>query len=282
MITRKKKTLKLTKESTISYETGVASSTKWFLNDYCVFRYRGYYYDTETGFYYLQSRYYNPTWGRFINADNYINANGDLIGFNMFAYCSNNPVMYADITGHSMEWLGAVGRFLGGFIIAATGIAAMITTLSSLSGNGTLLTEELAVTMYGVFMMASSWDSSIKSDMDAINWNPFNSDPDKQEVNKVSFYKGQPIIVFNSNDISSFSFGVMALNSNDKADINTVKHEWGHYAQLAFQGPAAFTKFVAIPSLSYNIYCKITGDWTNYYKMPWEAYADYLGGVKDR
>ena len=35
------------------------------------FRYRGYYYDSETGFYYLQTRYYDPTICRFINADNY-------------------------------------------------------------------------------------------------------------------------------------------------------------------------------------------------------------------
>ena len=63
------------------------------------FRYRGYYYDTETGLYYLQSRYYNPYWGRFLNADGYINANGDLIGFNMYAYCSNNPVMRVDYCG---------------------------------------------------------------------------------------------------------------------------------------------------------------------------------------
>ena len=63
------------------------------------FRYRGYYYDTETQLYYLQSRYYNPAWGRFLNADGYVNANGDLIGFNMYAYCSNNPVMFVDPTG---------------------------------------------------------------------------------------------------------------------------------------------------------------------------------------
>ena len=66
---------------------------------YNPFRYRGYYYDTETGFYYLQSRYYNPQWGRFLNADGYVNANGDLIGFNMYAYCSNNPVMSIDPFG---------------------------------------------------------------------------------------------------------------------------------------------------------------------------------------
>ena len=65
------------------------------------FRYRGYYYEVETGYYYLQTRYYNPEWGRFLNADGYINANGDILGYNMFAYCGNNPVMGYDPTG---EW----------------------------------------------------------------------------------------------------------------------------------------------------------------------------------
>ncbi len=67
------------------------------------FRYRGYYYDTETGFYYLQSRYYDPTVGRFLNADGIIGANGGILGYNMFAYCSNNPVMYVDFTGAFCE-----------------------------------------------------------------------------------------------------------------------------------------------------------------------------------
>ena len=48
------------------------------------FRYRGYYYDLETGFYYLNSRYYDPTTGRFINADAYVNGNGDIIGYFFF------------------------------------------------------------------------------------------------------------------------------------------------------------------------------------------------------
>ena len=70
---------------------------------YNPFRYRGYYYDTETGLYYLQSRYYNPAWGWFLNEDGYVNANGDLIGFNMYAYCSNNPVMGYDPSGYADE-----------------------------------------------------------------------------------------------------------------------------------------------------------------------------------
>ena len=62
--------------------------------------YRGYVYDHETGLYYLQSRYYNPEWGRFLNADALISTGG-LLGNNMFAYCGNNPVSREDPTGHS-------------------------------------------------------------------------------------------------------------------------------------------------------------------------------------
>ena len=63
-------------------------------------RYRGYYYDSETGFYYLQSRYYDPAIGRFINADSYASTDATgLLSTNMFAYCENNPVMRVDPTG---------------------------------------------------------------------------------------------------------------------------------------------------------------------------------------
>ena len=78
--------------------TGTGANT---IGVYNPFRYRGYYYDTETSLYYLNSRYYDPNVGRFLNADIYINANGDLIGFNMFAYCSNNPVNRIDFLGTS-------------------------------------------------------------------------------------------------------------------------------------------------------------------------------------
>ena len=63
------------------------------------FRYRGYYYDKESGLYYLQSRYYDPVVGRFINADAILGANGDMSSYNMFAYCGNNPIVRADPTG---------------------------------------------------------------------------------------------------------------------------------------------------------------------------------------
>jgi RHS repeat-associated protein len=63
-------------------------------------RYRGYYYDTETGFYYLQSRYYDPVIGRFINADSQLNGSKGFLGYNMFAYSLNNPVNMLDHGGN--------------------------------------------------------------------------------------------------------------------------------------------------------------------------------------
>ena len=64
-------------------------------------RYRGYYYDWESGFYYLNSRYYDPEIGRFISPDSYVSTGQGLIGYNMYAYCGNNPVLFADYNGRS-------------------------------------------------------------------------------------------------------------------------------------------------------------------------------------
>ena len=68
-------------------------------------RYRGYYYDNESGFYYLQSRYYDPSIGRFINADTYVSTGQGFVGYNMFAYCGNNPVLFSDPKGIFFKWL---------------------------------------------------------------------------------------------------------------------------------------------------------------------------------
>ena len=60
------------------------------------FRYRGYVFDEETGLYYLRSRYYNPRWGRFVNADSILTRNA-------YAYCLNSPLAFKDKNGHSTE-----------------------------------------------------------------------------------------------------------------------------------------------------------------------------------
>ena len=78
---------------------GNASTSATHIANINPLRYRGYYYDTETGFYYLQSRYYDPAMHRFINADSLASTGQGILGTNMFAYCLNNPVRRIDVSG---------------------------------------------------------------------------------------------------------------------------------------------------------------------------------------
>ena len=79
-------------------------------NDYVLarvnpIRYRGYYYDQDTGLYYLNARYYNPEWRRFISPDDTAYLDPDTPnGLNLYAYCNNDPINYADPSGHDPEW----------------------------------------------------------------------------------------------------------------------------------------------------------------------------------
>ena len=65
------------------------------------FRYKGYYYDNETGMYYLKSRYYDAEIKRFICADGYFSTGVGKHDCNMFLYCNNNPIMNVDVNGYS-------------------------------------------------------------------------------------------------------------------------------------------------------------------------------------
>ena len=104
--------------------TGTLATTLGVLNP---FRYRGYVYDEETGFYYLKSRYYDPETCRFISADVLLSTGQGVIGHNCFAYCNNNPVNACDSEGvfpflAVTAIIGAVvGAVAGGIIAAANG-----------------------------------------------------------------------------------------------------------------------------------------------------------------
>lgn len=89
-------------------------------------RYRGYVYDQETGFYYLNSRYYDPAVGRFINPDSLLNQESAL-GNNMFAYCLNNSMNMTDTEGNLpflavTAIIGAVVGAVAGGVVAAKAV----------------------------------------------------------------------------------------------------------------------------------------------------------------
>ncbi|MFT3950864.1 MAG: RHS repeat-associated core domain-containing protein [Oscillospiraceae bacterium] len=93
--------------------TGTLASTVGTINP---FRYRSYYYATDSGLYYLQSRYYDPVVKRFVNGDCYTSTGQGFVGNNMFAYCNNNPVMFVDSDGtmirEALAFIGIYGTFL--------------------------------------------------------------------------------------------------------------------------------------------------------------------------
>ena len=98
------------------------------------FRYRGYFYDVETGLYFLKTRYYDPTIGRFINIDsiNYVDPES-INGLNLYAYCGNNPIMYIDESGHLPKWLGTTLKILAGVAIVAGLAVASVATGGTVS-----------------------------------------------------------------------------------------------------------------------------------------------------
>ena len=107
------------------------------LGHYNPLRYRGYVYDNETGLYYLNSRYYNPTWGRFINADEYLSAGENLLSTNVFAYCYCDPINLKDPNGNiaeaaliftdlSAELIASIAAALGVTVIWVVGIILIV------------------------------------------------------------------------------------------------------------------------------------------------------------
>lgn len=201
-----------------------------------------YTYDTDTGFYYLKARYYDPETGRFISQDSTDYANPKAIsGLNLYAYCGNNPVMLIDPAGTMAEML-------------FTGLGGFITQLV------------VSVWSYVGFAVASIWDKDIRKDMNDIGWNPFNSDASIVENStKVSFYKGVPVIRV-KNMGGSMSLGAIFLDETHGA--NELMHERGHNTQLMSMGLGNYLIQIGIPS-----------PWKNGDDTPWELSASLLGGA---
>jgi len=243
--------------------TGSMANT---LGQYNPFRYRGYYYDRETGFYYLQSRYYDPTVARFLNADGIVGANGGIEGYNMFAYCNNNPVMYADDSGYAIR-----------------NNTVIINDDGSEAPPISYLGDESVVDTF-FDAVEESWNN-LKEDIE--NFNIDNEDESIVfESTYFSAYKGKLVIRHNSEFLTSWAiFGTIWLNHNvdlkdDKKKSETLNHEYGHTLQEEELGLAKYLAGVAVPSIVVNVISRFDDEVKkNYYKYPWEADADRRGGV---
>ena len=145
-------------------------------------RYRGYVYDEDTTLYYLQTRYYEPTTGRFINADNtiFIGATGTVLSTNIFTYCENNPINFRDPTGKWCISVGIEGQaaFVFGVYFAvalnidnkwnisftiATGLQIITNASASFSGYVAFYTNKTVNSLSGWGVSTSaSWSIGVK------------------------------------------------------------------------------------------------------------------------
>ena len=249
---------------------GSKNESDTFIGNINPFRYRGYYYDAETGLYYLKTRYYDPETGRFITIDDVSYLAPDTInGLNLYAYCGNNPVMRIDENGNawwnpfSWDW-GKIGKRI---------IGAIAATL----GTGLALQVAVSTISYVGMAIGAIFSEDIRSDMNRIHWNPFNSDEELVLKSKyVSFYKGVPVFRIGGNRSGTFGGIFLTRETNYRSNaVGILKHEWGHSVQQIILGPIIFFIGIALPSAGEWQKDK----WGDYYLSPWEITADMIGGV---
>jgi len=134
------------------------------------FRYRGYYYDTESGFYYLMSRYYDPVTHRFINADGYFQSGGNILDANMHSYCGNNPIMFADPTGLCYEpQYTSAGTYIGKYWVIKTAVPGVPGFCNSCKSNGSNSGNKYYVESNKYYVESSKNNKNTKGDS---NWTP--------------------------------------------------------------------------------------------------------------
>lgn len=124
--------------------TGSKATTIGVINS---FRYKGYYFDAETEFFYCNARYYSPEFCRFISPDSaqYLEPE-NVNGLNLYAYCGNDPINYADPSGHMPKWAKWV---IGGAVIAGLTIATVATGGAAGGVAGFVLAEALKGAVVG-------------------------------------------------------------------------------------------------------------------------------------
>ncbi len=208
-------------------------------------RYRSYYYDNDTDFYYVSSRYYDSSVCRFVNYDGYTSTGQGYIGHNMFAYCGNDPINRVDPSGYG--FFGDLWNKITDVVDdACKWVADKVEQVSEFINN--------------------------EDEMKVLN------------AKFIAFYKGKMVIKLPIGT-NAASYGIIFMGNKIAADaegIRTVRHEYGHTQQLERMGLLQFTARVAIPSVTCNLLDRVDMLPCDYYSLPWEYQADMYGGVTGR
>ncbi|MBQ9756339.1 MAG: hypothetical protein IJV99_01940, partial [Clostridia bacterium] len=165
-------------------------------------------------------------------------------------------------------------------------VVGQLNMYSYCGNNPIMCTDESGEAFFIAYIAAlimSIWDADVRADMNAIGWNPFNTNADlAAQATKISFYKGSAVISQNLIGTCA-AFGTIWKNSNRPTKGIDIQHEYGHNIQEMILG-IFYWPCVVIPSvINYHI-----GDYLNYeeelrdkmyYSKIWERTADWLGGV---
>ena len=191
------------------------------------FRYRSYYYDNETKLYYLNSRYYNPLWGRFLSIDDYIGSFGTINGLNLFQYGFNNPVNYTDDEGSWPKWIKKLGK-----------LAKKVWNKFVEICNDSLTTLKNAFVFdhgVGVGLGGSAQIGPIKGQISTY-----------KDINTLTINNGN----INSNDSASFSSGINLKSPKTSVGLGLDVTEKMHYNYNPFSLP---NKMLENPNSSISI-----------------------------
>lgn len=207
----------------VTDENGNAITSQTHIGNLNPFRYRGYYYDTESGLYYLMSRYYNPVTHRFINADGYFQSGGNILDANMHSYCGNNPIMFSDPTGLCYEaQYTSAGTYIGSYWVVKIAIPGTPGFCNKCKSYGPRNSNNVS------YNRSSAQPSNSKPDYFAVNNSAGYADQESHLLFGVGYYTKTANYTYNNynnaiNQITTFTnLDNLALSSLSISNGNTV------------------------------------------------------------
>ena len=206
---------------------GTEMTSATYIGNLQSLKYRGYVYDRETGLYYLQSRYYDPVTRRFINADGLVSTGTGVLGYNMFAYCNNNPIIFSDASGCDPFGILRLIDYAIIHLLVQVMIAETMGWEIEVGVYSKVEIDEKETEKYGRLDLYDRKTNSfyeVKS-LDYVNSNK-GSIATKDQIDRykktIRFAKGnfyQPIHAGNATIKGSFRYGDYIINFNDRYDI---------------------------------------------------------------